>query len=181
MSTLINGTVKPFNANAYNNVEFVPFISDDLKSIWAIEFFYPLDYTFVCSTDLADFYPKLQDMSVEIYSVSTDTHSTYKAWHDISNTIKKINYPMIATPTRAICHNFEEVIEEECLALRDTFVINPIGKIKVSEAHDLSIVRSAKELVCKIQAAQYTGKVCPASWQPGEATLALSLDLVGKI
>lgn len=188
MSTLINSTVKPFSATAYHNGEFVPVTSDDLKGKWSIVFFYPADFTFVCPTelgDLADFYPQLQEMGVEVYSVSTDTHFTHKAWHDASDTIKKINYPMIGDPTGAISRNFEVMIEEEGLALRGTFVINPEGEIKVSEVHDLGIGRSAKELVRKVQAAQYTashpGEVCPASWQPGEATLAPSLDLVGKI
>ena len=188
MSTLINSTVKPFSATAYHNGEFVPVTSDDLKGKWSIVFFYPADFTFVCPTelgDLADFYPQLQEMGVEVYSVSTDPHFTHKAWHDASDTIKKINYPMIADPTGAISRNFEVMIEEEGLALRGTFVINPEGEIKVSEVHDLGIGRSAKELVRKVQAAQYTathpGEVCPASWQPGEATLAPSLDLVGKI
>ncbi len=188
MSTLINSTVKPFSATAYHNGEFVPVTSDDLKGKWSIVFFYPADFTFVCPTelgDLADFYPQLQEMGVEVYSVSTDTHFTHKAWHDTSDTIKKINYPMIADPTGAISRNFEVMIEEEGLALRGTFVINPEGEIKVCEVHDLGIGRSAKELVRKVQAAQYTashpGEVCPASWQPGEATLAPSLDLVGKI
>jgi peroxiredoxin len=188
MSTLINTTIKPFSATAYYNGEFVPVISDDLKGKWSIVFFYPADFTFVCPTelgDLADFYPQLQEMGVEVYSVSTDTHFTHKAWHDASDTIKKINYPMIGDPTGAISRNFEVMIEEEGLALRGTFVINPEGEIKVCEVHDLGIGRSAKELVRKVQAAQYTashpGEVCPASWQPGEATLAPSLDLVGKI
>jgi peroxiredoxin (alkyl hydroperoxide reductase subunit C) len=188
MSTLINTEIKPFTATAYHNGEFVPVSSDDLKGKWSVVFFYPADFTFVCPTelgDLADYYPQLQEMGVEVYSVSTDTHFTHKAWHDASETIKKINYPMVGDPTGAISRNFEVMIEEEGLALRGTFVINPEGEIKVCEVHDLGIGRSAKELVRKVQAAQYVashdGEVCPASWQPGEETLAPSLDLVGKI
>ncbi|MBE0439995.1 MAG: alkyl hydroperoxide reductase subunit C [Gammaproteobacteria bacterium] len=188
MSTLINTEIKPFTATAYHKGEFVPVTSDDLKGQWSVVFFYPADFTFVCPTelgDLADFYPQLQEMGVEVYSVSTDTHFTHKAWHDASDTIKKINYPMVGDPTGAISRNFEVMIEQEGLALRGTFVINPEGVIKVCEVHDLGIGRSAKELVRKIQAAQYVathdGEVCPASWQPGEETLAPSLDLVGKI
>ncbi|MDT8372002.1 MAG: alkyl hydroperoxide reductase subunit C [Gammaproteobacteria bacterium] len=188
MSTLINTEIKPFTATAYHKGEFVPVTSDDLKGKWSVVFFYPADFTFVCPTelgDLADYYPQLQEMGVEVYSVSTDTHFTHKAWHDASDTIKKINYPMVGDPTGAISRNFEVMIEQEGLALRGTFVINPEGVIKVCEVHDLGIGRSAKELVRKIQAAQYVathdGEVCPASWQPGEETLAPSLDLVGKI
>lgn len=188
MSSLINSQIKPFSATAYHNGEFVPVTAEDLKGKWSIVFFYPADFTFVCPTelgDLADYYPQLQEMGVEVYSVSTDTHFTHKAWHDASDTIKKINYPMIGDPTGVISRNFDVMIEEEGLALRGTFVINPEGEIKVCEVHDLGIGRSAKDLVRKVQAAQYIaehdGEVCPASWQPGEETLAPSIDLVGKI
>ena len=188
MANLINTTVKPFKATAYHNGKFVPVTDADLKGKWSVVFFYPADFTFVCPTelgDLADHYAQLKDMGVEVYSVSTDTHFTHKAWHDASDTIKKINYPMIGDPTGVISRNFDVMIEEEGLALRGTFVINPEDQIKVAEIHDLGIGRSAKELVRKIQAAQYVathdGEVCPAAWQPGAETLAPSLDLVGKI
>ncbi|WP_151703114.1 MULTISPECIES: alkyl hydroperoxide reductase subunit C [Nitrincola] len=186
--TLINTVVKPFNATAFHNGEFINVTDADLKGKWSVVFFYPADFTFVCPTelgDLADYYGQLKEMGVEVYSVSTDTHFTHKAWHDASDTIQKIQYPMIGDPTGTISRNFGVMIEEEGLALRGTFVINPEGEIKVSEVHDLGIGRSAKELVRKIQAAQYVathdGEVCPAAWQPGADTLAPSLDLVGKI
>ena len=153
MANLINTTVKPFKATAYHNGKFVPVTDADLKGKWSVVFFYPADFTFVCPTelgDLADHYAQLKDMGVEVYSVSTDTHFTHKAWHDASDTIKKINYPMIGDPTGVISRNFDVMIEEEGLALRGTFVINPEGQIKVAEIHDLGIGRSAKELVRKI-------------------------------
>ena len=188
MANLINTSVKPFKATAYHNGKFVPVSDADLQGKWSVVFFYPADFTFVCPTelgDLADHYAQLKDMGVEVYSVSTDTHFTHKAWHDASDTIKKINYPMVGDPTGVISRNFDVMIEEEGLARRGTFVINPEGQIKVAEIHDLGIGRSAKELVRKIQAAQYVathdGEVCPAAWQPGAETLAPSLDLVGKI
>jgi peroxiredoxin len=188
MSPLINSTVKPFKATAYHNGEFVEFTEADLKGTWSVFFFYPADFTFVCPTelgDVADIYPQLQKLGVEVYSVSTDTHFTHKAWHDASDTIKKIQYPMIGDPTHQLSRNFGVLIEEEGLALRGTFVVNPQGQIKVAEIHDLGIGRDAKELLRKIQAAQYVaehpGEVCPAKWTPGEKTLAPSLDLVGKI
>lgn len=186
--SIINSTIKPFKATAYHNGEFVPVTEQNLLGKWSVVFFYPADFTFVCPTelgDMADHYAKLQGMGVEVYSVSTDTHFTHKAWHDTSDTIKKINFPMLADPTGTISRNFGVMIEEEGLALRGTFVINPEGQVKVAEIHDLGIGRSAQELVRKIQAAQYvathSGEVCPAKWQPGDETLAPSLDLVGKI
>lgn len=189
MSTsLINTKIQPFNATAYHNGDFVEVSEKDVLGKWSIFFFYPADFTFVCPTelgDVADYYEQLQEMGVEVYSVSTDTHFTHKAWHDTSDTIGKITYPMIGDPTGRITRSFGVMIEEEGLALRGTFVMNPEGEIKVIETHDLGIGRSAKELVRKVQAAQYIathdGEVCPASWQPGEDTLAPSLDLVGKI
>lgn len=186
--TIINTKVQPFKATAYHNGDFVDVSDADMLGKWSVVMFYPADFTFVCPTelgDMADHYAQLQEMGVEVYSVSTDTHFTHKAWHDTSDTIAKIQYPMIGDPTGKISRNFGVMIEEDGLALRGTFVINPEGEIKVAELHDLGIGRSAKELLRKVQAAQYVaehdGEVCPAAWQPGEATLSPSLDLVGKI
>jgi len=188
MQPIINTEVKPFKATAFHNGKFIDVSDADLKGKWSVVCFYPADFTFVCPTelgDLADHYEQLQKLGVEVYSVSTDTHFTHKAWHDASDTIKKIKFPMIGDPTGTISRNFGVMIEEDGLALRGTFVINPEGLIKVVEVHDLGIGRSAKDLVRKVQAAQYIathdGEVCPASWQPGDETLAPSLDLVGKI
>lgn len=185
---LINTEIKPFKSTAFHNGKFVPVTDADLKGKWSVVVFYPADFTFVCPTelgDLADLYPEFQKAGVEIYAVSTDTHFVHKAWADASDTIKKIKYPMLGDPTGAISRNFDVMIESEGLALRGTFVINPEGQIKVAEIHDLGIGRDAKELLRKVQAAQYVashpGEVCPAKWTPGADTLKPSLDLVGKI
>ena len=186
--SLINTKVQPFKATAYHNGKDVTVTDADLKGKWSVVFFYPADFTFVCPTeleDLADHYAEFKKLGVEIYSVSTDTHFTHKAWQDASPAIKKIDFPMIGDPTGRISRNFGVMIEDEGLALRGTFVINPEGEIKVMEVHDLGIGRSAAELLRKIQAAQYVaehdGEVCPAAWKPGAKTLKPSLDLVGKI
>ena len=188
MSSIINSVIKPFKATAYHDGEFVQITEQDLKGKWSVFFFYPADFTFVCPTelgDLADLYGEFQKLGVEIYGVSTDTHFTHKAWHDASDTIRKIHYPMIGDPTHAISRNFGVLIEEEGLALRGTFVVDPEGRIKIAEIHDLGIGRDAKELLRKVQAAQYSaahpGEVCPAKWTTGQKTLAPSLYLVGKI
>ncbi|RJF86642.1 peroxiredoxin [Oleomonas cavernae] len=186
--SLINTQVKPFKAQAYHNGKFVEVTEAALKGKWSVFVFYPADFTFVCPTelgDLADNYAEFQKLGVEIYSVSTDTHFTHKAWHDTSDTIGKITYPMLADPTLALSRAFEVLIEEEGLAYRGTFVIDPEGKIKIVEVNDNGIGRDAKELLRKVKAAQYVaahpGEVCPAKWTPGEATLRPSLSLVGKI
>ena len=184
----INSEVKPFKAQAYHNGDFIEVTEADLKGKWSVVFFYPADFTFVCPAelgDLADNYEKKKKLGVEIYSVSTDTHFTHKAWHDTSDTIGKIQYPMIGDPTGLITRNFNVMIEEAGLADRGTFVIDPEGKIQIVEVNAGGIGRDAKELLRKIKAAQYVaarpGEVCPAKWQEGEETLAPSLDLVGKI
>jgi peroxiredoxin (alkyl hydroperoxide reductase subunit C) len=186
--SLINTEIKPFKANAFHNGKFIEVSNQTLKGKWSVFVFYPADFTFVCPTeleDLADNYAAFQKLGVEVYSVSTDTHFAHKAWHDTSDAIKKVNYPMIGDPTGALTRNFEVMIEEEGLALRGTFVINPEGFIKVMEVHDNGIGRDASELLRKVKAAQYVashpGEVCPAKWEEGAKTLTPSLDLVGKI
>ncbi len=186
--SIINTQLKPFKTTAFHNGKFVPVSDADLKGKWSVFFFYPADFTFVCPTelgDMADLYPEFAKIGVEVYAVSTDTHFTHKAWHDTSDSIKKITYPMLGDPTGTISRNFDVMIEEEGLALRGTFLVDPQGVIKVAEIHDLGIGRDASELLRKVKAAQYVashpGEVCPAKWKEGEATLAPSLDLVGKI
>ena len=186
--SLINTQVKPFAATAYQNGKFIPVTQDTLKGKWSVLMFYPADFTFVCPTeleDLADHHSQFKDLGVELYGISTDSHFAHKAWHDTSDAIKKVNYPLIGDPTGLLSRNFEVMIEEEGLALRGTFVINPEGQIKVMEVHDNGIGRDASELLRKVKAAQYVashpGEVCPAKWTEGAATLKPSLDLVGKI
>jgi len=180
--------VKPFKAEAYHNGKFVTVTNEDLQGQWSVIFFYPADFTFVCPTelgDLADNYEEFQKIGVEIYSVSTDTHFTHKAWHDASDTIKKIQYPMVGDPTGDISRNFDVYVEHKGLADRATFVIDPKGQIQIVEMTAGRVGRSAEELLRKIKAAQYAeehpAEACPAKWKEGEATLAPSLDLVGKI
>jgi peroxiredoxin len=186
--SLINNAIKPFKTTAFHNGEFIEVNEKSLSGKWSVVFFYPADFTFVCPTelgDLADNYAEFKKLGVEIYSVSTDTHFTHKAWHDSSDTIRKITYPMLGDPTGAISRNFEVMIEADGLAERGTFVIDPDGVIQIVEITAGGIGRDASELLRKVKAAQYVathpGEVCPAKWKEGEATLAPSLDLVGKI
>ncbi|HKT62478.1 MAG TPA: redoxin domain-containing protein, partial [Burkholderia sp.] len=118
---IINTQIKPFKATAYHNGDFVPVSEENFKGKWSVVVFYPADFTFVCPTelgDLADRYAEFQKLGVEIYGVSTDTHFTHKAWHDTSDTIGKIKYPMIGDPTLTLSRNFDVLIEEEGMALR---------------------------------------------------------------
>jgi peroxiredoxin (alkyl hydroperoxide reductase subunit C) len=186
--SIINATLPKFSVQAFHDGAFRHVTDADVVGKWAVFFFYPADFTFVCPTelgDLADKYDQLKKLGVEVYSVSTDTHFTHKAWHDASPTIKKIGFPMLADPTGALTRFFGVHIEEEGLAYRGTFVTDPSGKVKLAEIQDNAVGRNAEELVRKIQAAifvaSHPGEVCPAKWTPGAETLKPGLDLVGKI
>jgi peroxiredoxin (alkyl hydroperoxide reductase subunit C) len=188
MGSIINSQIPEFKAQAYHQDKFVTISNENLRSKWSVLFFYPADFTFVCPTelgDMADKYTEFQRLGVEIYSVSTDTHFTHKAWHDASDTIKKIKFPMLADPTGHLSRSFGVHIESEGLAYRGTFLIDPEGRVKIAEIHDNGIGRNADELLRKVQAAQYVathdGQVCPAKWRPGDETLKPGLNLVGKI
>ena len=185
---LINTTIKPFTAEAYKNGKFLTVTDADVAGKWAIFFFYPADFTFVCPTeleDLADHYAEFQKLGVEIYSVSTDTHFSHKAWHDSSPAIGKIEYTMLGDPSGLVTNNFDAMRPGVGLADRSTFLVDPDGVIQFTETTSEGIGRNAAELLRKVKAAQYVrshpGEVCPAKWEEGEATLAPSLDLVGKI
>ena len=185
---IINSKIPEFSVQAYHNDDFKTVTNADLKGKWSIFFFYPADFTFVCPTelgDLAEKYAELQKLGVEIYSVSTDTHFVHKAWHDASETIKQIKFPMLADPTGHLSRAFGVYIEDAGLAYRGTFVVNPEGVIKIAEIHDNGIGRNSDELLRKVQAAQFVAthpaEVCPAKWTPGATTLKPGVKLVGKI
>ena len=184
--SVLNTEIKPFKASAYKNGQFIELTEADVKGKWAVFFFYPADFTFVCPTelgDVADHYAEFQKLGVEIYSVSTDTHFVHKAWADASETIGKIKYTMIGDPTGTITRNFENMREDQGLADRGTFIVDPQGVIQAVEITAEGIGRDAGDLLRKVKAAQYVaahpGEVCPAKWKEGEQTLKPSLELVG--
>ena len=189
MCTLINQQLPEFKVNAYRKDKgFFTVTNEDLKGKWSILFFYPGDFTFVCPTELADlqdFYAELQGLGVDVYSVSTDSHFVHKAWSDATDTIKGIEYTMLADMTFDLSRKHGVMIEEDCQAYRGTFLYNPEGQLKVLEIHDNGIGRDASELMRKVKAAKFVyenpGLVCPAKWKEGAATLKPSIDLVGKI
>ena len=186
--SLIQKEIADFTVQCYQNNAFRAVSKADILGKWSVFFFYPADFTFVCPTELVDMaekYEQFKAMGVEVYSVSTDSHFVHKAWHDASESIRKIQYPMLADPTGALSRAFGVMIEEDGMAYRGTFVVNPEGLIKLVEIQDNSIGRNADELLRKVEAAQFVashdGEVCPAKWKKGKETLKPSIDLVGKI
>jgi len=186
----IGQTIEDFTLNIFQKETFSTVkLSDYAKrNKWLVLFFYPADFTFVCPTELeelADKYSQFKKLETEILSISTDTKYVHKAWHDESKAIAKVKYPMGADPTGKISRYFGVYLDDEGLALRGTFIIDPDGILKAYELHDNSIGRSSKELLRKLQAAKFVrehgGEVCPVNWEPGKETLKPGLDLVGKI
>jgi peroxiredoxin (alkyl hydroperoxide reductase subunit C) len=186
--SLIGKEVSDFSVQAFFGGDFKEITKADLLGKWSVFVFYPADFTFVCPTelgDLADHYAEFKAIGCEVYSVSTDSHFVHKAWHDASETIKKIEYPMLADPSGKVTRDFEVYIESDGMALRGSFVINPSAKIVAYEVNANNIGREASELLRKVQAAQFVAEhgdqVCPAKWRPGAKTLKPGLDLVGKL
>ena len=186
---IIGSQIKPFKANAFKKGEdFFEVTEKDVAGKWAVFFFYPADFTFVCPTELEDLgkqYPTLQQLGVEVYAVSTDTHFSHKAWSDTSDKIGKLEFPFLGDQLHTLSKNFDVLREEMGLADRATFVVDPDGVIQIMEITSEGVGRNATELLRKIRAAQYVranpGQVCPAAWEEGSDTLAPSLELVGKI
>lgn len=186
--SLIQKEIADFSVQAFCKDTFKTVTRKDILGKWSVFFFYPADFTFVCPTeleDLADMYEEFQKTGCEIYAVSCDTHFVHKAWHDASERIKKITFPMLADPTHALAKDFEVYIKSDGLAERGSFIVNPEGKIVAYEVTAGNVGRNAKELFRRVQASQFVAEhgdeVCPAKWQPGEATLKPSLDLVGQL
>ena len=186
--SLINKELADFSVQAYQDKAFKTVTRADILGKWSVFFFYPADFTFVCPTeleDLADRYEEFTAIGCEIYAVSTDSHFVHKAWHDVSDRIKKLRYPMLADPTHALCRDFDVLIEADGMAERGSFIVNPEGRVAAYEVSAGNVGRNAEELLRKVRALQFVAEhgdeVCPAKWQPGDETLKPSLDLVGLL
>jgi NADH-dependent peroxiredoxin subunit C len=186
--SLINTAVQPFKTQAFHNGKFIEVTEKSLAGKWSVFVFMPAAFTFNCPTeveDAADNYAAFQAVGAEVYIVTTDTHFSHKVWHETSPAVGKAKFPLVGDPTHKLTRAFDVHIDEEGLALRGTFVINPDGVIKTAEVHDNAIARDMKETLRKLKAAQYVaknpGQVCPAKWSEGAKTLSPSLELVGKI
>lgn len=160
----------------------------DYLGKWLVLFFYPADFTFVCPTELqelAGLYEEFQKIDTEIISISTDTAFSHKTWHEMTPAIRTVTFPMAADTAGTLSKYLGIYIGSEGLSLRGTFILNPDGEIKSMEVNDNSIGRNSKELLRKLQAAQYVAthkdEVCPASWQPGTQAIITNKNLAEQI
>lgn len=191
VGTLVGKKAPDFIAKIFHQNKFKDIKLSSLKGRWVVLAFYPGDFTFVCPTELsrfADLYSDFKKSDAEVLSVSTDSEHVHKAWWDNSESIKKIQYPMIADTSGKISKMYGVYINEgidEGRALRATFIIDPDGIVRSADIHDNSIGRSVKEVLRKLGAAKYVrehgGEVCPVEWEVGQKTLKPGIGLVGKI
>lgn len=143
---------------------------------WTVLFFYPMDFTFVCPTEiiaLSDRYEEFQDLDAEVIGASTDTIHTHLAWINTSrdnNGLGQLKYPLAADTNHQVTRDYGVLIEEEGVALRGLFIINPEGDLMYQVVHHNNIGREVDEVLRVLQALQ-TGGLCPANWKPGQATL----------
>lgn len=177
-SLKINDRIPDLEADAYYHNGTTRIKFGDYRGKWMVFIFYPADFTFVCPTELeemASLYKNFTDLGAEVFSVSRDTVYVHKAWHDSDPRIKRIQFPMISDTTGNLCRTFGTYNESDGLSQRASFIFDPDGYLKVMEIHDNSFGRNTKELLRKLEAAKFVrenkGKVCPASWQPGEETI----------
>ena len=140
METIINAMAPEFKVQAFQNGEFKTVSNEDIKGKWAIFFFYPADFTFVCPTELEDVqnsYAELKELGCEVYSVSCDSEFVHKAWSDASPSINKIEYYMLADKKHELADFFDVFQEESAMAYRGTFVVDPEGFVRTAEIHDM--------------------------------------------
>ncbi|MCD8018131.1 MAG: peroxiredoxin [Clostridiales bacterium] len=182
----IGKSVCEFELQTFVKGEFKTLKKEDLKGHWSVLFFYPADFTFVCPTeleDLQDHYEEFRNTGCEVYGVSCDSHFVHKAWHDHSERIGKLCYPLVADPTGHLVRDLDIMIESDGMAERGTFIVDPECTIKAYEVIDGNVGRNAEEIIRRVQALQFVAQhgedVCPAKWRPGEETLKPGIDLVG--
>ncbi len=185
MSSLVLKEMPEFKLEAYNaeTGKFVTVSSEQYKGKWAIICFYPADFTFVCPTEIAAMNAKLDEfrkMGVEVLAISTDTQFSHKRFVETEPLLKGLRMTIAADPTGQVTRSFGVYIEEEGLALRGRFIVNPDGIIVTEETMAPSVGRNVHELIRQVQAWQHaykTGEVCPANWREGKKTLPVNTEI----
>jgi peroxiredoxin (alkyl hydroperoxide reductase subunit C) len=177
--SLVQKPAPDFKGKAVVGHEFRDISLSQYKGKWLILFFYPLDFTFVCPTEIIDFSAKVEEfkkLNAEIIGCSVDSHYTHLAW---INTPRKegglgdINYPLLSDLNKNISKSYD-VLREDSLALRGLFLINPKGTVVYEVIHDLGVGRNPNEVLrvlAAFQQVEKTGEVCPSSWTPGAKTM----------
>ncbi len=167
----IGEKVPDFRADAFVKGEIKKVGLSDYKGKWVVLFFYPLDFTFVCPTEIKGFAKKEDDFSnlnAAVLGASTDSAHSHKAW--VERDLQEVKYPILADTTHEITRLFGILKEDEGIAYRGTFIIDPEGVLRYVVISDLSVGRSVDETLRVLKALQ-TGELCPIEWHDGEKTL----------
>ncbi len=173
MERLVGKKAPSFRMSAVtgDGKDFINVSLDDYKDKWLVMFFYPLDFTFVCPTEITAFSKKLEAFKKEgadILAVSCDSIYSHQAW--IKNGLGSVGFPIASDITRSVSKEYGILIEEEGIPLRGLFIIDPSGGLKYSVVHDLNVGRSVDETLRVLKAFK-TGGLCPIDWQEGEENL----------
>jgi alkyl hydroperoxide reductase subunit AhpC len=158
-------TVETVSGDKFSKVSLA-----DLRGKWAVLFFYPMDFTFVCPTEILEMsekMPEFEKLNAAVYGGSTDSVYSHLAW---SKELGTLNYPLFSDQNREMSREYGVLIEEKGHALRGTFIIDPEGILRYQLVHDLNVGRSADETL-RVLASLQTGELCPANWKPGKKTL----------
>jgi peroxiredoxin (alkyl hydroperoxide reductase subunit C) len=181
MSRLVGLPAPDFTATAVVDQEFKMVSLADYRGKYVVLFFYPLDFTFVCPTEITAFSDRYADFSsrnTEVLGVSVDSQFSHLAWVQTDRKnggLGDLNYPLVADLKKDIARDYNVLDEEAGIALRGLFIIGPDGVIRHSTINFLPVGRSVDETLRVLQAFQYVDshpdEVCPANWQPGEKTM----------
>lgn len=161
------------NGNDFGNVSL-----SDYRGKWLVLFFYPLDFTFVCPTEItaiSDAYEQFAELDTEILGVSTDSKFSHRAWINTprdTNGLGQLNFPLAADLTKKVSRDYGVLIEDAGIALRGLFIIDPEGELKYQVVNHNDVGRSVDETLRVLQALQ-SGGLCPANWMPGDMNLAV--------
>lgn len=172
MSTLKVGALAPeFKANAYVSGQFKPVSLKDYQGKWVCLFFYPLDFTFVCPTEIRSFAQHegaFKELGCEIVGCSTDSEYSHKAWFE--KDIPEAKFPVLADTAHQVSRDYGVLMEDKGIALRGTYLIDPKGVLQWMSVNALGTGRNVDEVLRTLQALK-TGELCPADWKPGKPTL----------
>ena len=177
--SLVQKAAPEFKGKAVVGQEFHDISLSNYKGKWVVLFFYPLDFTFVCPTEIVDFSENIDEfkkLNAEVIGCSIDSHYTHLAWINTSRKeggLGKISYPLLSDINKAISEAYG-VLTPGGVALRGLFIINPKGQVVYEVVHDLSVGRNPQEtlrVLAAFQQVEKTGEVCPSSWKPGAQTM----------
>lgn len=169
---LVGQLAPQFKAQAYIDGQIKEISLSDYKGKWVVLFFYPLDFTFVCPTEILEFNKKSDEfkkMNAQLIGGSIDSVYSHKGWSEQGG-LGKLNFPLISDITKKISSDYGMLLEEKGISLRGTYIIDPEGKVRAITLHDLQVGRSVDETLRVLSAFQ-TGELCPVGWKPGEKTL----------